>query len=44
MNPVCVVLSPIQQMIRLLAPATTHPCHILRPTSRVEAIVSTHEM
>lgn len=44
MNPVCVVRIPIQQMIRLLAPATSHPCHILRPTSKVDTMVSTHEM
>src|SRR5260370_33978086 len=37
------VSSPIMQMITLFAPATAHPCHMRRPTSTVEAMVSRQE-
>jgi hypothetical protein len=43
-NPVCVVRTAIVQIIALLTPATIQPCHILRPTITVEAIVNKQEM
>lgn len=38
------VLNPIMQMITLFAAATSQPCHMRRPMSSVEAIVSRQEM
>lgn len=37
------VRSPIIEMITLLAPATTQPCHMRRPTRTVETTVSRQE-
>lgn len=42
-KPHCPVRSPIMEIIALLAPATTHPCHLRRPTSTVDRTVSRQE-
>lgn len=42
-KPHCPVRNPIMQMITLLAAATTHPCHIRRPTRIVDVMVSRQE-
>jgi hypothetical protein len=42
-NPHCAVCKPITEMITLLTPATIHPCHMRRPTSTVEEMVSRQE-
>ncbi len=42
-KPHCPVWMPMAEMMTLLAPATSQPCHIRRPTITVEAIVSRHD-
>lgn len=42
-KPHCPVCTPITEMITLFTPATIHPCHMWRPTSTVEQMVSRQE-